>query len=98
MVVELTHQSVTNKLVSDDDFWNNNSQRVEEGKKTNNKSAPNLVPHEKDQPFAILLGNDLAVGTHEIKVTITEEGDPWENTREYNWKLIVVEDVETPQS
>lgn len=98
VVVELTHQSVTNKLVSDDDFWNNNSQRVEDGKKTNNKSAPNLVPHEKDQPFAILLGNDLAVGTHEIKVTITEEGDPWENTREYNWKLIVVEDVETPQS
>ena len=70
-VVELTHQSITNKLASDDDFWNNNTQRVEDGKKTNNKSAPNLVPHEKDQPFAILLGNDLAVGTHEIKVTIT---------------------------
>lgn len=98
VVVELTHQSITTELASDDDFWNNNSQRVEDGKKTNNKSAPNLVPHEKDQPFAILLGNDLAVGTHEIKVTITEQGDPWENTRVYNWRLTVVEDVETTQS
>ena len=44
------------------------------------------------------IGSDLAVGTHDIVVTITEDGDPWENERIYEWKLIVVEAVELSDS
>ncbi|HII11413.1 MAG TPA: hypothetical protein HA356_04995, partial [Candidatus Poseidoniaceae archaeon] len=47
-----------------------------------------------DQPFAILLSADgLGVGSHKISVLITEQGDPWENTRSYNWTLEVVEEL-----
>jgi|TARA_B100001093_G_scaffold518963_1_gene605785 uncharacterized protein YfcZ (UPF0381/DUF406 family) len=98
VTVELTHQSVTQELASDADFWATNSDRIANGTKTDNSSAPNLVPHSKDQPFAVNIGNDLAVGTHEIMVTITEDGDPWENERVYNWKLVVVEAVEQAES
>jgi hypothetical protein len=98
VTVELTHQSITQDLASDDDFWTNNSDRITNGTKTDNSSAPNLVPHSKDQPFAVNIGSDLAVGTHEIMVTITEDGDPWENERVYNWKLVVVEAVELAES
>lgn len=98
VIVELTHQSVVTELNSDQYFWANNSDRIANGTKTDNSSAPNLVPHEKDQPFAINLGTDLAVGTHDILVTIKEDGDPWENEREYNWKLVVVEAVEPSDS
>ena len=56
------------------------------------------MPHIKDQPFAINLGSDLAVGSHDILVTITEDGDPWENERVYRWKLVVVEAVESTES
>ena len=98
VVVEVTHQTTTQIINSDDYFWVNNSERIEAANKTNNKSAPNLVPHHEDQPFAIYLGNDLSVGTHEIKVTINEEGDPWENKRVYNWKLIVIQDIESSES
>ena len=96
--VELTHQSVVTELASDDYYWANNSDRITNATKTDNSSAPNLVPHSKDQPFAINLGSDLAVGSHDILVTITEEGDPWENERVYKWKLVVVEAVESTDS
>jgi uncharacterized protein YfcZ (UPF0381/DUF406 family) len=98
VTVELTHQSVTQELASDDEFWVNNSDRIANGTKTDNSSAPNLVPHPKDQPFAVNIGSDLAVGTHDIVVTITEDGDPWKNERIYEWKLIVVEAVELSDS
>jgi len=98
VVVELTHQSNTTEIGSDANFWENNSERIANANKTNNDSAPNLVPHIKDQPFAINLGSDLAIGTHDIKVTITEDGDPWENERVYNWKLIVIEAVDSGES
>ena len=98
VTVELTHQSVTQELASNADFWANNSDRIANGTKTDNSSAPNLVPHSKDQPFAINIGSDLAVGTHDIVVTITEDGDPWENERIYKWKLVVVEAVELSDS
>ena len=40
-------------------------------------------------PFAIFLGEDLAVGEHTIVVEIIEQGDPWENTRTYTWTFSV---------
>ena len=98
VTVELTHQSEVTELASDEYFWANNSDRITNGTKTDNSSAPNLVPHVKDQPFAINLGSDLAVGSHDILVTITEDGDPWENERVYRWKLVVVEAVESTES
>ena len=98
VTVELTHQSEVTELASDEYFWANNSDRITNGTKTDNSSAPNLVPHVKDQPFAINLGSDLAVGSHDILVTITEDGDPWENERIYRWKLVVVEAVESTES
>ena len=36
-------------------------------------------------PFAIFLGEGLAVGEHTIVVDILEQGNPWENTRTYTW-------------
>ena len=96
--VELTHQSVSIDLASDEFYWENNSDRIANATKTDNSSAPNLVPHEKDQPFAINLGSDLAVGSHDILVTIKEDGDPWENERTYRWKLVVVEAVDVSDS
>jgi len=96
--VELTHQSVSIDLASDEFYWANNSDRIANATKTDNSSAPNLVPHEKDQPFAINLGSDLAVGSHDILVTIKEDGDPWENERTYRWKLVVVEAVDVSDS
>ena len=53
--VELTHQSVVTELASDDYYWANNSDRITNATKTDNSSAPNLVPHSKDQPFALIL-------------------------------------------
>ena len=96
--VEITHQSVSIDLASDEFYWENNSDRIANATKTDNSSAPNLVPHEKDQPFAINLGSDLAVGSHDILVTIKEDGDPWENERTYRWKLVVVEAVDVSDS
>ena len=98
VTVELTHQSEVTELTSDENYWANNSDRIANATKTDNSSAPNLVPHSKDQPFAINLGSDLAVGSHDILVTITEDGDPWENERVYRWKLVVVEAVESAES
>ena len=96
--MELTHQSTTVELNSDEYYWANNTDRISNASKTDNSSAPNLVPHQKDQPFAINLGADLAVGNHDILVTIKEDGDPWENERIYRWKLVVIEAVETTES
>ena len=98
VTVELTHQSTTVELNSDEYYWANNTDRISNANKTDNTSAPNLVPHQKDQPFAINLGADLAVGNHDILVTIKEDGDPWENERIYRWKLVVIEAVETTES
>ncbi len=98
VVVELTHQSVKTQIASNDTFWQENSERIATANRTDNRSAPDLIPHGKDQSFAINLGTDLSVGTHQISVAITEEGDPWENTRNYQWTLVVVEIVEQTES
>ena len=44
--VELTHQSEVTELTSDENYWANNSDRIANATKTDNSSAPNLVPHE----------------------------------------------------
>ena len=94
VVVELTHQTNSAIIDSNATFWEQNIDRIESANRTDNSSAPDLIPHIKDQSFAILLGDDLETGTHQISVTITEEGDPWVNTRSYDWTLVVVESLE----
>ena len=48
------------------------------------------MPHgDLDQPFSVYLGTDLEEGTHKIVVTITEEGDPWQNVQQYTWNLVI---------
>lgn len=94
VVVELTHQTNSDVIDSNATFWDENRERIESANTTDNSSAPDLVPHVKDQSFAILLGSGLESGTHQISVTITEEGDPWVNTRSYEWTLVVIESLE----
>ena len=56
-----------------------------------NKLAwPTLISHEFDRGIAIRLTSDgLLEGTHLIELTLTEDGDPWENSRTYEWSLVV---------
>ena len=49
---------------------------------------------KRELPFAVLLSDSgLSVGVHTISVFITENGDPWENTRNYTWTLRIVEEL-----
>jgi len=64
------------------------------GNISNTAQSSILMPHgDLDQDFAIKIGTDLAVGEHLISVTILEQGDPWENSRVYEWTLRVVEQL-----
>ena len=94
VVVELTHQTNSTIIDSNATFWSDNSDRISNANETDNSSAPNLIPHSKDQAFAVQLGADFSAGTYQINVSITEEGDPWTNTREYDWTLVIVESLE----
>ena len=94
-VVEVTREFQANETLREDNisFWTTNAERIANGTSTSNRSAPNLTPHgDLDQPFSIYLGADLEEGTHEIRVKITEQGDPWENVQEYTWKLVISSD------
>jgi len=95
--VVLENNDISNgELQSNETFWTENQERIALARTLDNRSAPNLLPHEEnsDQPFAIQLSaSGLNVGEHQITVTITEMGDPWENTRTYNWTLRVVEEL-----
>ncbi len=94
--VGLQNNNVNNMdLGSNDTFWSVNEERINSGRTLDNRSAPSLLPHgDSDQPFAVLLSADgFDVGSHEITVLIIEQGDPWENTRTYNWTLRVVEEL-----
>ena len=72
-------------------YWYDNAEAIKNGTSSSNKSSPNLTPHgDQDQPFAIFLGTDLAEGTHDITVVITEDGDPWKNVQTYVWKLVII--------
>ena len=83
-------QTTQQEIDSDASFWDEHGPDVETWRTANNKSAPTLLPHaDLDQPFAIFLGDNLAVGEHTILVEIVEQGDPWENTRIYTWTFSV---------
>lgn len=92
VTVELTNNAGNELQISNDlGFWDNNSVSIANNT-TSRSSVSKLIPHGNlDQRFAILLGTDLAVGEHQITVNIVEQGDPWENTREYVWNLLIVE-------
>lgn len=83
-------QNSENVIESDATFWEEHGAEVDAWRTAENKSAPVLLPHaDLDQPFAIFLGDKLAVGEHTILVEIVEQGDPWENTRSYTWTFSV---------
>jgi hypothetical protein len=48
-----------------------------------------------DYPMAIKVPDGLLAGTHTIVIQITEDGDPWENTRTVELKLTIKELVLT---
>ena len=49
-----------------------------------------FLPGLENNDFA----ENLDVGTYNVEIDVTEEGDPWENTRTVKMKLIVEELVE----
>ena len=56
-------------------------------------SALDSVREHKDidHPIAIKIKEGLEAGEYEIKVKVTEDGDPWENTRTITMTLIIEE-------
>lgn len=56
-------------------------------------SALDSVREHKDidHPLAIKIEEGLPAGEYEIKVKVTEDGDPWENTRTITMTLIIEE-------
>ena len=94
VIVTLTNNEGSKEISANSTFWGDNEQRLLNATTITNKTLPNLFPHDdKDQQFAIQLGENLPEGTHTITVKITEQGDPWENQRTYKWNLIIVKEV-----
>jgi len=96
IVVELSNNAGDVQLESDTEFWSDNMEIItnQTGNISNVARSSILMPHgDLDQEFAIQLGTNLAVGEHLITVTISEQGDPWENSRIYDWTLRVVEQL-----
>ncbi|RJU87523.1 MAG: hypothetical protein DWC05_02190 [Candidatus Poseidoniales archaeon] len=90
--VTVIHQFQNTETIIDSDasFWDEHGTDVGTWRTASNESAPILLPHaDLDMPFAIFLGEDLAVGEHSIVVEILEQGDPWENERIYTWTFSV---------
>ena len=53
---------------------------------------PTTVSKEYDRGMAIRLSTvGLTTGVHVIDLTLSEDGDPWKNSRDYSWKIIVSE-------
>ena len=95
--VTVVHQYLNEEttIASNVSFWETHGDVVGSWRTASNDSAPILLPHaDLDQPFAIFLGESLAVGEHTILVEIVEQGDPWENKRSYSWTF----DVNPPDS
>ncbi len=89
--VTLMNNDDSTTLPMNETYWSENHDNIVNGKRIDNSSIPNLLPHaELDQPIAVNLGENLAPGTHTIIVNIVEQGDPWENTRTYTWKLVIL--------
>jgi hypothetical protein len=98
VTVTLTNNEGNEELSANDTFWVINEQRLLNATTTTNSSIPDLFPHEdKDQRFAIRLGENISEGRHIITVQITEQKDswkyPWVNEKTYNWDLIIVKEV-----
>jgi len=96
VTVELTNAVGTVECETNLDFWNDNLEVITNatGEISDTESSSIIMPHGAlDQDFAILLGSDLFVGKHIITVNIVEQGDPWENSREYTWTLNVIEEL-----
>jgi len=90
IVVNHRFQTTDTVIESNTTFWTEHGDDVGSWRTLNNKSAPILLPHVgQDQAFALNLGESLAVGDHTISVEITEQGDPWVNTRTYNWTFSI---------
>ena len=90
--VTVLHQFQNTETVieSNASFWDEHGTDIRTWRTAENKSAPILLPHaDLDMPFAIFLGEGLAVGDHTIVVDIMEQGNPWENTRTYTWTFSV---------
>jgi len=90
--VTVLHQFQNTETVieSNASFWDEHGTDIRTWRTAENKSAPILLPHaDLDMPFAIFLGEGLAVGEHTIVVDILEQGNPWENTRTYTWTFSV---------
>lgn len=83
-------QNTDTVIESNASFWDEHGTDIRTWRTAENKSAPILLPHaDLDMPFAIFLGEALAVGEHTIVVDILEQGNPWENTRTYTWTFTV---------
>jgi len=94
VIVTLTNNEGSKEISANSTFWVDNEQRLINATTLTNSTLPNLFPHDdKDQRFAIQLGENIPEGTHTITVKITEQGDPWENQRTYKWNLIVVKEI-----
>ena len=59
--------------------------------KSEDDSALDSVRQHKDidYPVAIQIPTELPVGEYELKVKVTEDGDPWENTRTITMTLVI---------
>lgn len=98
VIVTLTNNEGSKNISANSTFWVDNEQRLLNATTTTNSTLPNLFPHDdKDQRFAIQLGENLPEGKHTITVQITEQKDtrmyPWSNEKTYEWDLIVVKEV-----
>ena len=95
VLVNHRFQNTDTTLETNGTFWAEHGEMIGTWRTVSNNSAPMLLPHgEQDQEFAIYLGDSLAVGDHTIVVEITEQGNPWVNTRTYEWIFTVLPPVE----
>ncbi len=92
VIVTLTNNEGSKEISANSTFWVDNEQRLINATTLTNSTLPNLFPHDdKDQRFAIQLGENIPEGTHTITVKITEQGDPWENTSELEYKILIMQ-------
>lgn len=60
----------------------------------NELAWPTLISHDFDRGIAIRLSTSgLMEGTYLIELTLTEDGNPWENSRSYEWNLVVSQPI-----
>jgi len=60
----------------------------------NDLAWPTLISHDFDRGMAIQLSTEgLNEGKYRIELTLTEDGDPWENSRSYEWTILVSQPI-----